>query len=110
MSNELKRKLRLCEQALHQNSTITKKYDQTLTLLIQKEHFTSTVIESNKNAIIATNEKRIVTIFNKSAEDMFGYSKEEMLNKDSLLNIIPEYLSVKHLKAFPKSRNRNSRP
>lgn len=100
MSNELKRKLRLCEQALHQNNTITKKYDQTLTLLKQKEHFTSTVIESNKNAIISTNEKQIVTIFNKSAEDMFGYSKEEMLNKDSLLNIIPEYLSAKHLKAF----------
>lgn len=93
---QLERKLRLSEQALKQNSTIYNKYNETMTLLKQKEHFTSTVIESNKNAIIAMNEHQVVTIFNKSAEGMFGYSKEEMLNKDSLSKIIPEKLLQRH--------------
>ena len=96
---QLERKLKLSEQVLKQHNTIHNKYNETMTLLKQKEHFTSTVIESNKNAIIAMNENQVVIIFNKSAEDMFGYTKEEMLNKESLYKIIPEYLLDRHAKA-----------
>ena len=107
MSNDLKntikqleRKLKLSKQALKQSTSINKNYDDALKLLKQREHFTSTVIESNKNAIIAINEKQIVTIFNKSAEEMFGYSKQEMLHKDSLHNIIPKHFFHQHQKAL----------
>ena len=104
---KLKRKEKLSEQALQQNSVVSKKYNEILDTLKQKEHFTSTIIESNKNAIIAINEQQIVTIFNKSAENMFGFSKHEMLNKVSLHNIIPDYLIKKYKKAskaFMKSK------
>ncbi|MCU7835053.1 MAG: PAS domain S-box protein [gamma proteobacterium symbiont of Taylorina sp.] len=67
--------------------------------LKQREKFSNTVIESNKNAIIAINEKQLVTIFNKSAEEMFGYSKHEMLKKKSLHNIIPMHFIKQHKKS-----------
>jgi len=98
----LKRKLALAQQALKQTNTITKKYNETLSLLKEKEHFTSTVIESNKNAIIAIDNNHTVIIFNKSAEDMFGYSKDEMVGFDSLYKIIPDEVLKAHKDAIKK--------
>ena len=98
----LERKLKAFEETFKQQNLIAKKYNEALIQLEEKDKFLSTVIESNKNAIIAINQNYIVLVFNKAAEEMFGYSKEEMLNKDSLINIIPEYLYEKHRDALKK--------
>ena len=58
--------------------------------LNEAKKYLDTVIESNKNAIVAIDKNKHVLTFNKSAVEIFGYSKEEMLNKDSLDNIVPE--------------------
>jgi diguanylate cyclase (GGDEF)-like protein/PAS domain S-box-containing protein len=102
----LERKQKLSEQALKQNSAITKKYTDVLMRLKEKDKFTSTVIESSINGIIAIDENQIVTVFNKSAEEMFGYTKEEMLGKDSLQNIIPQHLWKQHKEASSMFMNK----
>ncbi|SFV75946.1 diguanylate cyclase/phosphodiesterase (GGDEF & EAL domains) with PAS/PAC sensor(s) [hydrothermal vent metagenome] len=96
----LERKVKAFEQTFQQQNLIAQKYNEALLALQEKEQFLSTVIESNKNAIIAINQHHIVTIYNQSAEKMFGYSKEEMLHKNSLKKIIPPYLQERHLKAI----------
>ncbi len=93
---KLKRKQKLSEEALKQNRNITKKYSDVLARLKENDKFTSTVIESSINAIIAIDENHIVTVFNKSAEEIFGYTKEEMIGKKSLQNIIPEHFWEQH--------------
>jgi diguanylate cyclase (GGDEF)-like protein/PAS domain S-box-containing protein len=99
---KLKRKQNLSEQALKQYNSINKRYTDILNQLKEKDKFTTTVIESSINAIIAIDKNHIVTIFNKSAEDMFGYTKDEMIGKDSLKNIIPKEYFAQHLKALKK--------
>ncbi|NPA59349.1 MAG: EAL domain-containing protein [Epsilonproteobacteria bacterium] len=96
----LQRKQKLSEQALKQNNQITKKYSDILVKLKENDKFTSTVIESSINAIIAIDENQIVTIFNRSAERMFGYTKEEMIGRKSLKNIIPKHFWQQHIRAF----------
>ena len=98
----LERKLKAFEQTFKQQNLIAKKYNEALIQLQEKDNFLSTVIESNRNAIIAINQNYIVLVFNKAAEEMFGYSKEEMLHKDSLKNIVPDYLYEKHRNALKK--------
>ena len=68
--------------------------------LESNRHFLRTVIESNNNAIIAVNKFRKVVIYNKKAEQVFGYSKEEMLGKDSMHFIVPEFYFNRHKKAL----------
>ena len=64
--------------------------------LNEAKEYLDTVIESNKNAIIAIDKNKHVLTFNKSATEVFGYGKEEMLNKDSLENIIPQKYLKSH--------------
>ncbi|MEA3418072.1 MAG: EAL domain-containing protein [Campylobacterota bacterium] len=62
--------------------------------------FLRTVIESSNNAIISINKYHKVVIYNKKAEQVFGYSKEEMLGRDSLQLIIPEFYFNRHEEAL----------
>ena len=95
----LEQKIKIFEQTFKQQNSITRKYNEALIMLDEKEKFLSTVIESNKNAIIAIDENHIILAFNKAAQRMFGFTKEDMLYKDSLIKIIPDYLYDKHIKA-----------
>lgn len=98
----LERRVKALEQALKQQSTITKKYNEALSAMEEKDRFLSTVIESNRNAIIAINKACAVTIYNRSAEEMFGYHKEEMLYQNPFTKIVPDNLQQKCLEAVQK--------
>jgi len=100
--SRLERKVKAFEETFKQQNLIAQKYNESLIALKEKEEFLTTVIESNKNAIIAINQHHIVTIYNQAAEDIFGYTKEEMLHKNSLFKIIPEYLQTSHKEAVDK--------
>ena len=97
--SRLERKVKAFEETFKQQNLIAQKYNEALIALQEKEEFLTTVIESNKNAIIAINQHHIVTVYNQAAEEMFGFTKEEMLHKDSLLNIIPPSLQEEHIRA-----------
>lgn len=57
--------------------------------IIDEKDYSDIIIESNTNAIIAVGMDLKVKTFNKAAEKIFGYSKKEMIDKRSLLNIVP---------------------
>ena len=65
-----------------------------------ERNYSNTVIESNTNAIIAVGKDLKVKTFNQAAQRIFGYSKEEMIGKDSLLNIVPSLNHDAHKKGI----------
>ena len=93
---ELERKVKISKQSLEQYALIKKKHKEALEILHKQRHFTSSIIESNQNAIIAINKNKRVVIYNNRAEQIFGFTKKEMLNKDSLHKIIPPKFLDKH--------------
>ncbi len=95
----LERKVKALEQALRQQSAITKKYNEALAALEKKDRFLHTVIESNRNAIIAVDKDYNVIVYNRSAEEMFGYSKKEILYQNPFSKIVPEDLQEKGVEA-----------
>jgi len=96
---ELEKKVHIAEQTLKQYAIIKQKHKEALAFLNKQKQFTTSIVESNQNAIIAINKKRRVIVFNASAEKIFGYTKKEMLNKDSLHKIIPDKFKEAHIKA-----------
>jgi diguanylate cyclase (GGDEF)-like protein/PAS domain S-box-containing protein len=74
--------------------------DDAIEELKSNRHFLRTVIESSNNAIISINKYHKVVIYNKKAEQVFGYSKEEMLGRNSLHLIIPEFYFNRHEEAL----------
>ena len=103
----LEKKLKISKEALKQYHTIKKSYHTTLNFLAKEKKFSTSIIELNKNAIIAINRHQRVVVFNSSAENIFGYTKREMLNKKTLHNIIPDRLLNLHtrsIKDFIKNR------
>lgn len=95
----LERKVKALEQALRQQSALTKKYNEALAALEKKDRFLHTVIESNRNAIIAIDKDYNVIVYNRSAEEMFGYSKKEILYQNPFPKIVPEDLQEKYIEA-----------
>ena len=71
------------------------KFERRAKELTDEKDYSHIVIESNTNAIIAVGMDLKVRTFNKVAEEIFGYSKEEMIGKNSLLNLVP-FMSYHH--------------
>ena len=93
---ELEKKVKVSKQSLEQFSLIKKKHKEALEFLAKQKQFTASVIESNQNAIIAIDKNQKVVIFNNSAEKIFGFTKKEMLNKNTLHNIVPDKFLKSH--------------
>jgi len=93
---ELEKKVKVSKQSLEQFSLIKKKHKEALEFLAKQKQFTASVIESNQNAIIAIDKNEKVVIFNNSAEKIFGFTKKEMLNKNTLHNIVPDKFLKSH--------------
>ncbi len=74
----LQRQLDLAKQALRQDRNIREKYQETLKQLRQKEHFATTLIESNSDAVIVIDAKQKVLVYNKRAQELFGHSKQQL--------------------------------
>ena len=76
-----------------------KKIENDTKILLEREEYEATVIESNNNAVVAIDWTGKVTTFNKKAEKIFGWSKEEMLGTRNLTKLIPKKYHDAHNKS-----------
>jgi len=86
----------LLMEALFIFKPAAKKIIQSAELLIKKNEFIKTIVESNANAIIAIDKNETITVFNQKAVDIFGFSKDEMIGSKNLHKIIPEEYRKRH--------------
>lgn len=77
-----------------------KRFEEREKEITAEKDYSNIVIESNTNAIIALGMDLKVKTFNKAAEKIFNYSKDEMMDKDSLLKIIPSMYHERHIKGI----------
>jgi len=92
--------LTLLTEALFIFRPAIKKIEEYMKKLIDEKMFEEAIIKSSPVAIIAIDEEMKVNVFNKNAEKIFGFKKEDMINKDSLKNIIPDKYYEGHLRGF----------
>lgn len=77
-----------------------KKIEEYMKQLFDEKMFEEAIVNSSPVAIIAVDEEMKVNVFNQNAKKIFGFEKEEMRDKNSLKNIIPEKYYEAHLKGF----------
>jgi len=85
------------EIALHVSTILIRK--QAEVNLKESENYIDKIVHSVNDAIVTTNSKGIIIRWNYSAEKIFGYTEKEIIGKDLMVLMPPQYIEH-HKKIF----------